>query len=188
METTIDSLRHELELARAEASRARHEARTDDMTGLGNRRGWRETTDGLQQRAARFAVVLFDVANLHAVNHALGHEAADDLLCEIATVVRGDRDLVFRLGGDEFAVVLAGAGATEARCVRDRIEAAVGCREVARGVVAFIVGAIATWSRGEDLRSQLTLADHELERRKAARKRALGVPETRSATMRALVG
>lgn len=184
--TTIAELRADLARERVRADRAYREARTDEKTGLGNVRRWREAVDALQAAAVPFAVVLFDLANLKAANAALGHERADVVLCQITDSIRADGDVACRLGGDEFAVLLPDTTADEARIVRDRIESRAGAHAIAPNVATFLVGDVATWEPGADLAERMTSADFALEARKAERKRALGMPATREATLAAI--
>lgn len=173
----------ELVRLRRLSDRLWREARTDALTGAGNKRSWRETVDGLQAAGHGFAFVLFDVANLKAMNAALGHELADEVLQEIGASFRASDLAADRIGGDEFALVLPGADVAAAELVRDRVERQVGDRLVAAGVVVFIAGAVGSWAPGRELQSELTAADFELEARKADRKLALGLPVTREETL-----
>lgn len=182
----IEQLERELQAAREEARQARAEARTDDMTGLGNKRLWREKVEEMQARGEGFAVLLFDLANLKAANTILGHAGADNLLREVASCIRGETDIAARLGGDEFGVLLPGATRAQADLVRERIEAKVGTRVIAPSAAVFIAGAAAMWEPGADLHERMKAADFRLERRKAARKIAMGMPTDRDDTIRAL--
>lgn len=174
--------------AKARAFKAWREARTDYATGIGNKRGWSERTDFLQSLSRRFSFVLFDVANLKAMNQALGHEEADRVLYEFAQSVRYGDMKGNRIGGDEFAIAIPGGTLADANTLRDRIEEKLGAIVVAPGAVVFIVGAAGVWEDGDDLSELMTIADFELERRKAAKKEALGVPLTRSETLANLGG
>jgi diguanylate cyclase (GGDEF)-like protein len=62
------------------------------------------------------------------VNDALGHQAGDRLLSEIARAIVAagrETDHVFRYGGDEFALILPGADAASAISVAERVRAAI---------------------------------------------------------------
>jgi diguanylate cyclase len=98
--------------ALAETSRL---ARTDELTGLPNRRALHEAMavalEGLPHRP--FAVLLTDLDGFKDVNDSLGHGFGDDLLCLVATRLRAavPADVVLaRLGGDEFAAILPDVG------------------------------------------------------------------------------
>ncbi|KQP31819.1 diguanylate cyclase [Methylobacterium sp. Leaf104] len=94
-------------------------ARHDAMTGLANRRLFREslaarirTTTGVPL----VAVMLIDLDRFKPVNDVHGHAAGDAVLCVIADRLRAlapTGSLVARLGGDEFAVLLDHGGDPE---------------------------------------------------------------------------
>lgn len=172
----IRRLRKKLEVAHSEA-------RTDPLTGIGNRLSWDEQVASLMDAGTPFAFIIFDVANLKAINEALGHWQADEVLRSIAHHVRADDAAGHRIGGDEFAVALPLTIPQGATIVRDRIEDLVGLAEIAPDVVGFIVGAVGEWCPGDNLIEQLTAADFRLEARKADRKAALGLPLTRAETL-----
>lgn len=102
-------LRDELRDAAAAASAA---ARTDPLTGLGNRLAWDEAIAQAQESVdggRTLSVVTLDVDGLKDINDRYGHDAGDDLLRRCAAVIRqhcSDVDLAVRLGGDEFAILV----------------------------------------------------------------------------------
>lgn len=95
---------------KAELQRA---ARYDELTGLPNRRVFKERVDAAVTRCARnqalMAVLYIDLDDFKQVNDSLGHACGDRLLREVARrlqrCVRA-ADSVARLGGDEFVVLL----------------------------------------------------------------------------------
>jgi diguanylate cyclase (GGDEF)-like protein len=103
------ALRDELRLA---AERAVTAARTDPLTGLGNRLAWDEATGSAQEAVdagAVYSVVSLDVDGLKDINDQYGHAAGDELLRRCADVIRehcSDVDLAVRMGGDEFAILV----------------------------------------------------------------------------------
>ena len=114
----IVRLHHDLEHAQAALE---HQALHDTLTGLANRRqfdAWlRASIETADRGTHEVALLVLDLDRFKDVNHTLGHQAGDDLLCEVADRLRGAAragDLVVRLGGDEFALVLAQAGPIEA--------------------------------------------------------------------------
>jgi diguanylate cyclase (GGDEF)-like protein len=105
----------------------RQQARTDELTGLPNRRALLEEAGTvLGEASARrpAALLLLDLDGFKEVNDSLGHHAGDDLLRQIGPRLRGglrSSDLLARLGGDEFAVLLRDSGLDEAQERAERL-------------------------------------------------------------------
>jgi len=92
-----------------DAAEAYRLSRTDDLTGLPNRRAVvvRLGDDAIGQEPV--AVMLLDLDGFKEVNDSLGHAAGDHLLQVVARRLRNalpENVLAARLGGDEFAVIL----------------------------------------------------------------------------------
>jgi diguanylate cyclase (GGDEF)-like protein len=88
-------------------------ARTDSLTGLANSRAFLERLTVDLPRLARSGTAMclayLDLDNFKRVNDCYGHSAGDELLRDIAKLIRAtvrQGDLPARLGGDEFAVSL----------------------------------------------------------------------------------
>ena len=106
---------------------SRAQARTDDLTGLGNRRSFYEhaqaAVDGAGPDGA-VSLLLLDLNRFKEINDSLGHHIGDDLLCQVGRRLAGGLrpvDYLARLGGDEFVIVLPGAGPTLALDVAERL-------------------------------------------------------------------
>lgn len=91
---------------------SRHDAITDGLAGLMNRRGWDSVVAQEEMRAARYGspagIVAVDLDNLKEVNDTRGHAAGDDLLRSAAQTLSStvrQSDIVARLGGDEFCIL-----------------------------------------------------------------------------------
>ena len=118
----------------AALAETRRAARTDDLTGLSNRRDfYQRVTAATAAPAAPCAVLLIDLDRFKEVNDSLGHQVGDQLLVQVGRRLREQvrgTDTVARLGGDEFAVLLPGVGVDDAgrlaRGVRDRLREPFG--------------------------------------------------------------
>ncbi|HEX4931551.1 MAG TPA: sensor domain-containing diguanylate cyclase [Gemmatimonadaceae bacterium] len=133
---------------RSRLEHLRHDAETDDLTELPNRRRLQAVLEhpGAERRRAGGAIAFhyIDLDYFKPVNDAYGHAAGDEVLRVISRrllrLVRHD-DLVARLGGDEFAVVQMGvAGREGAVALAEKIIAACS-REIPVGGVSVKVGA-----------------------------------------------
>lgn len=88
-----------------------HDAVTDELTGLHNRRALMRDLDAWIDRAAspeRRTVAMFDLNHFKDYNDTFGHAAGDHLLRRLGAKLDGavsGRALAYRLGGDEFCVV-----------------------------------------------------------------------------------
>lgn len=97
---------------RSSVAQLHAEARTDALTGVGNRVALEEhlqlATDTAQRRPEHPVSVIFvDVDRFKRVNDALGHQVGDGLLVELtARVLEVLGPHVFRTGGDEIVAVV----------------------------------------------------------------------------------
>jgi len=113
-------LRQELELL----------AVRDHLTGLYNRRSFQKIVRKEAVRALRYShplfLFFFDIDHFKAYNDTNGHQAGDELLQQVAEVLRAsireDVDSAFRYGGDEFTVLLPHLTNEQAAVVAGRIQ------------------------------------------------------------------
>ncbi|GAB3338708.1 GGDEF domain-containing protein [Marilutibacter aestuarii] len=105
-------------------------AQTDGLTGLSNRRHFRERADVMLSRCTasgqEMALVLLDLDNFKHINDRHGHAAGDWLLGQVARACRAacrEGDVCGRLGGEEFAIMSCGADLAAAQRI------AQSCRE-----------------------------------------------------------
>jgi diguanylate cyclase (GGDEF)-like protein/excisionase family DNA binding protein len=103
-------------------------AQTDDLTGLLNHGTFQAYLRRSVESHEAFSLIMLDLDDFKAVNDAMGHQAGDRLLAEIARAIVAagrDSDYVFRYGGDEFALILPGTDAASALAVAERVRTAV---------------------------------------------------------------
>ena len=96
-------------------------ANTDTLSGLYNRRKFRETAEAAYQRAVRYeepmAVLMMDIDYFKRVNDNYGHFIGDAVIrsfSEILAEVFRETDIVGRMGGEEFAVVMLNSNGEQA--------------------------------------------------------------------------
>ncbi len=85
---------------------------TDDLTNLYNRRYFEEHLEKeislTHRHGDTVSIILIDIDFFKAINDAHGHSLGDDVLKEIAAVLRNrirKTDIVCRIGGEEFVVI-----------------------------------------------------------------------------------
>jgi len=113
---------HDVTAAREFARRLEYQATHDALTGLVNRREFRRSVDLAIQDAREsrltHAMLYLDLDQFKVVNDTCGHNAGDELLRQLAVLLRRkirDTDVIGRLGGDEFGVLIH-------RCPLDRAQ------------------------------------------------------------------
>ena len=170
MTTVLDLLAAEASVAieRAELlGRLESVARTDELTGLSNRRAWEEQLPREMAGAARqqrpLCVAMLDLDHFKAFNDQLGHPAGDRLLKELAAQWRSTlrpTDMLARYGGEEFAVLLAGCEMELAMEIVERLRStSVEGQTCSAGV--------AQWDGEESASALLERADRALYEAKA---------------------
>ncbi len=103
-------------------------SRTDQLTGVANRRRFDEECPLALERARRternVSVAMLDLDNFKSFNDTNGHMAGDRLLAATAGSFASrlrEGDIIARYGGEEFAVILHGCSADAAREIVDRV-------------------------------------------------------------------
>ena len=156
-------------------------ARTDPLTGLGNRRSFRYALERAHEHLHRFGrpftLIYMDIDHFKPVNDRFGHALGDLLLQDIARDLQGrfrPVDTVARVGGDEFAVVSpdSDGAAVGPRLTGLRLRLADDLRGRGTGVTASI-GVLTFRSAPEDSDTCLQEADRLMYRVKHATRDAI---------------
>ncbi|HSR50104.1 MAG TPA: GGDEF domain-containing protein [Acidobacteriota bacterium] len=168
-----DSARQVRELQR-ELEKTRHEALTDPLTGLANRKAFdRALLEALQsaQTDDSLCLVLLDIDRFKRFNDTYGHLLGDKVLRLVGAVLRQStkgKDLAARFGGEEFAIILPETPLKGAMALADQIRRAVESGRVRRvdngdtvGRVTISAG-VAGWRKGEGVSSLIARADAAL--------------------------
>ena len=113
---------HDVSELRGLTRKMSYQATHDPLTGLVNRREFERRLDEAMDTAhadeAVHIVFYMDLDRFKAVNDSCGHLAGDNMLREVATLIKEqvrDSDFVGRLGGDEFGALLIGCPIEKAR-------------------------------------------------------------------------
>jgi diguanylate cyclase len=114
----------EAELARVSAA-----LREDALTGALNRRGLDEAVEREASRAQRYrsplSFAMMDLDNFKKLNDRLGHQAGDEALRHLVSVVRTmlrPSDTIGRYGGEEFVLLLPETPLADAKIVIERLQ------------------------------------------------------------------
>jgi len=167
----------------------RHMAVTDGLTGLYNSRHFYRVLEEELQRSKRydrpFSLLMFDLDDFKKYNDRYGHLAGDDLLRELAglvrTITRGS-DLAFRYGGEEFTLILPETPRPAALKMAERLRATVQDHEfVVRGGtdvgrITISIGVATCPDDGQDAESLVYAADMALLEAKKYKNRVCTVP------------
>jgi diguanylate cyclase (GGDEF)-like protein len=107
-------------------------ARTDELTGLPNRRAWQEALPRELARARRagepVCVAMLDLDHFKQFNDLWGHQAGDRLLKQVAGAWSDElraSDLLARYGGEEFALLLPACDSEQAERIIERLRAVI---------------------------------------------------------------
>jgi len=108
------------------------EARTDELTGLSNRRHMYEYMKQSLQRLRRLhlplSVLLIDIDNFKQINDNFGHQFGDDVLIQVAHTLRHslrNHDSIARWGGEEFLVLLTETNSEAAAIVAEKLRSMI---------------------------------------------------------------
>jgi diguanylate cyclase (GGDEF)-like protein len=168
---------------RALTDQRHRQAVTDQLTGLGNRRGLFSLLDAFfpeepppegEQRSLAFLYV--DLNGFKEINDSFGHAAGDELLRQLGRRLGGslrDSDLLVRLGGDEFGVALVDSEADFAATVAERLTARLEepfVLEAVRARISASIGIAIAPSDASTAHDLLRCADVAMYRAKLAGK------------------
>jgi len=132
----------------------------DPLTGCYTRRYLERRRGELEQPAAHWVCLLFDLTDFKSINDTYGHDEGDRVLQAFARFLsrhHRSEDILVRLGGDEFALFIRAASDEEGRAISNRVVEAASKDSPA----AFSVGT-AFRREGEGVSGLLTRADQVL--------------------------
>jgi diguanylate cyclase (GGDEF)-like protein len=155
------------------------EQESESGPGLGDRATFHRTLSMLvadaHAQGRRLAICMLDLDAFKLVNEQIGVLAADEVLAEIADVLRQTvrpTDLVFRTGGDEFSVILPDSGRIDAESLFARLQARLANRDVVQNARVSLSAGITQLETDEDGISLFARAGRALRDAKDVRARA----------------
>jgi diguanylate cyclase len=140
LKKAAQELEHKVRVRTADLRTAKKEAevlaRTDDLTGMANRRsfferGEQEFLEAMKGEAS-YGIVMLDIDKFKQVNDQYGHASGDVVIIKVAEIMMTlvpDDAIVGRIGGEEFGVILPAytldTVADVAEAMRESIEAKI---------------------------------------------------------------
>ncbi len=161
---------HDLSKQRALTTLLTQQAMHDTLTGLINRgefkRQLEQALASAHLQGRQHVMCYLDLDQFKIVNDTCGHVAGDELLRQIAGVLRSelrDSDVLARLGGDEFGLLLEGCGLEQAqRVANGLIEAVKKYRFAWRDKsfsISVSIGLVAVTAQSQSVAQILSAAD-----------------------------
>jgi len=143
----ISDLNQNLELVRTES-------RTDQLTGIANRKHFDEALEEMIRQSERnnteSCLLIGDIDHFKNFNDTFGHQTGDQVLRLVAHAISSNvkgKDLAARYGGEEFAILLPQTSLRAAVTVANQIRLAIKSKELVKkstgenlGVVTFSIG------------------------------------------------
>jgi len=150
-------------------------ARTDPLTKLANRRGFRELLDLELERARRsggnMALIVGDLDHFREVNDRSGQRVGDTALQRAACLLHAGKrtiDALARVGGEQFALILPDTEPHDALAIAERLRSELR-EEFAKDSVPITIsfGVVSYPQHGETAASLLRVADEAMHAAKA---------------------
>ena len=146
---------------------------TDALTGIHNRRYFKEQLDQAMARCARsgepLSLVMFDIDHFKDINDRFGHEAGDIVLvtlCQRIAQRLRKIDVFCRLGGEELVVLCPGSTTDQAWQLAEALWQALRSQPMEGvGVVTASFG-VASWCPGESADDLMRKVDRAVYRAK----------------------
>ena len=175
LETALDASSKEISSINDRLEAAKHQAMTDGLTSIANRRRFDEELLRLTGEATSentpLCLLIGDIDHFKAFNDTHGHRVGDKVLKQVALTmtqcIKG-RDLAARYGGEEFAVILPMTDITGAEKVAEQIRTTISKKKIRMkssgqdlGSITMSIGAT-QFIHGENLSTLIERADQGL--------------------------
>ena len=164
----------EIQQLKNELEHANELARTDELTGIPNRRGFNKilekTIKEAYQDENQFALIIFDLDFFKVINDTYGHLIGDSTLRYIAKLLAAEtkgRDFIARIGGEEFAVILPNTSYDAALKVAENIRLEIALKKLSvknhsKPLTLTVSGGVAIYHADETFDKLVQRADEAL--------------------------
>lgn len=145
----------------------------DQLTGLVNRRSFEEIVKvklqntSMQQSTA--SIILIDIDHFKAVNDTHGHEAGDEVLKQVASIINSSfrsSDIISRWGGEEFIVFLSDTDIDLAKSMAERLKGNIESQTYYKNMSITVSQGVSSLSPKDTYESLLNKADQRLYKAK----------------------
>jgi diguanylate cyclase len=181
LENKLENSSHEITQMRQDMQTLKHEAQTDALTGMPNRKAFdshlkAKASEALDKNRP-LSLIMIDIDHFKMFNDTYGHQVGDQVLRLVAkTLQEGLKGTEFlaRFGGEEFSVIAPTLKLREAEKLADRLRERIAAKDIINqskneklGRLSVSLG-VAQLQSGEALAQLIERADRGLYRAKAA--------------------
>lgn len=153
------------------------EAMTDPLTQLFNRRFissvLESLTENIKERKKGLSLIMADIDNFKHINDTYGHETGDEVLKELAKLLKGnlrEGDIVGRWGGEEFLIILVNTGLEDAIKVAEKLRRKISESLILGKINITVSFGVSEYRINEDIKEAIRRADEALYEAKLAGK------------------
>jgi diguanylate cyclase len=181
LEEKLHSSSSELQQMRQDMQNLRHEALTDTLTGIPNRKSFdvelKTRASEALSKAKPLSLMMIDIDYFKVFNDTFGHQVGDQVLRLVAKTISDTlrpTELLARYGGEEFAVIVGGAKIKDAEKLAEKIRERIATKDIINqskneklGRLSVSIG-VSQLEPGEPLIQLIDRADRALYKAKAA--------------------
>lgn len=147
----------------------------DSLTSLYNRNYYEQFVEEISAKRCSATAIFIDVDGLHDINNELGHNSGDQLLVDLATILKHNtrsEDRIFRTGGDEFVIFLPTDSKEIVDGVLARIESSIAKHNLAKNTfkISVSIGTEVNTGKENDFQWVVNSADEKMLNAKKAKK------------------
>lgn len=150
------------ELLEEQNIRLYHISKTDELTGLYNRRYLFEKLESCVKMSKDTTIVMMDIDDFKFINDRYGHLTGDEVIIEVSQTIRkvvGEKGMVGRYGGDEFVIILKECNDDLAMKLTEKIQKRVQSLDLGISKSITVSGGIAHLNADAGLDEALSTAD-----------------------------